>query len=127
MLQKIKDKDAYFLEAVPLLCEVMIELEKTAELYHMAHKLVEAAPDQAIAWYAVGSYYFLIKKYPSARKYFDKARQMDKNLAEAWIAYGHCHSIQDESENAIIAYRSAARLFPGSHLADMFIGMEYIR
>jgi anaphase-promoting complex subunit 6 len=25
------------------------------------------------------------------------------------------------------AYRAAARLFPGCHLANLFIGMEYLR
>ena len=73
-LKAIKDRDAYYLDAVPLLCSVMIELGKQGELDHMAHNLVEANPDAAVAWYAVGSYYFLIKKYPVARKYFDKAR-----------------------------------------------------
>lgn len=74
VLKSIRDKDAFFLDAVPLLCSVMIELGKQGELYHMAHQLVDANPDAAVAWYAVGSYYFLIKKYTVARKYFDKAR-----------------------------------------------------
>jgi len=75
----------------------------------------------------VGSYYFLIKKYPQARKYFQKANNLDKNFAASWIAFGHSFAAQDESEQAMAAYRSAARLFPGCHLANLFIGMEYLR
>ena len=127
MLKKIKDLDPYCLEAVPLLCTVMIELGKQAELYLMAHKLVESNPELAVSWYAVGSYYFLVGKYPHAKKYFDKARQIDKNFAEAWIAYGHCFSAQDESEKALAAYRSAVRLFPGCHFAHLYLGMEFQR
>ena len=64
----------------------------------MAHKLVESNPDSAVSWYAVGSYYFMIRKYPQAKKFFDKARQMDKKMACAWIAIGHSFSAQDETE-----------------------------
>ena len=52
---------------------------------------------------------------------------MDKKLACAWIAIGHSFSAQDETEQAMGAYRSAARLFPGCHLAKMYIGMEYLK
>ena len=102
-------------------------MSKQGELYYIAHKLVSADPDSAISWYAVGSYYFLIKKYPQARKYFNKANQIDKNFAASWIAFGHSFAAQDESEQAMAAYRRAARLFPGCHLANLFIGMEYLR
>lgn len=127
ILKKIKDEDPYFVEAIPLLCSVLIELNKQGELYHIAHMLVEANPDSAVSWYAVGSYYYLVRKFPQARKYFQKATQMDKNFSASWIAFGHCYSAQDESEQAIAAYRSASRLFPGCHLADLFIGMELLK
>jgi anaphase-promoting complex subunit 6 len=64
IIKKISDEDPYFVEIVPLHCSVLIELEKQGELYFLAHKLVNANPDSAISWYAVGSYYYLIKKYP---------------------------------------------------------------
>jgi anaphase-promoting complex subunit 6 len=69
-LKTIADDDPYFTDIVPLYCSVLIELGKQGELYYIAHKLVNANPDSATSWYAVGSYYFLIKKYPQARKYF---------------------------------------------------------
>jgi len=56
-----------------------------------------------------------------------KACNIDKNFSGSWIAYGHCFAAQDESEQAMAAYRTAARLFPGCHLASLFIGMEYVR
>ena len=34
---------------------------------------------------------------------------------------------QDESDQAMAAYRTATRLFPGSHLPVLCIGMEYQR
>merc|ERR1719191_1012007 len=51
----------------------------------------------------------------------------DNNFAPAWIAYGHAFAHHDESDQALAAYRTACRLFPGSHLPWLFIGMEYVR
>ena len=64
VLEEIMSQDPYFVEIVPLICSTYIELDKQGELYYLAHKLVSANPDSAISWYAVGSHYFLIKKYP---------------------------------------------------------------
>jgi anaphase-promoting complex subunit 6 len=84
-------------------------------LYYIAHKLVSADPDSAIAWFAVGCHYFLIKKFDLARKYFNKANKLDKHFAPGWIAFGHAYSAQDESDPAMGAYRTAGRLFPGCY------------
>lgn len=64
IIRKLSDEDPFFVEIVPLHCSVLIELEKQGELYYLAHKLVNANPDSAISWYAVGSYYYLIRKFP---------------------------------------------------------------
>ena len=69
----------------------------------------------------------MIKKYDLARKYFNKANKLDKHFAPGWIAFGHAYSAQDESDPAMAAYRTAARLFPGCHQASLYIGMEYMR
>lgn len=64
ILKKMMDEDPYYVDIVPLYCSVLIELDKQGEHYYLAHKLVSANPDSAISWYAVGSYYYLIRKYP---------------------------------------------------------------
>lgn len=53
--KKILDEDAYFTQIVPLYCAVLTELKKVGELYYLAHKLVTANPDSAIAWFCVVS------------------------------------------------------------------------
>jgi anaphase-promoting complex subunit 6 len=126
-VKKILDKDTYHLEIIPLFCAILIELGKVGDLYYLAHKLVSADPDSVISWFAVGAYYFLIKKFDLARKYFAKCNKMDRNFAPGWIAFGHAFAAQDESDPAMAAYRTASRLFPGCHQASLFIGMEYLR
>ncbi len=108
IVKKISDNDFYFVEAVPLYTAILIELNKVGELYYMAHKLVSANPDIAVSWFAVGSYYYLVKKYDLARKYFEKANKIDKHFVACWIAFGHSFAALDESEQAMSAYRTAA-------------------
>lgn len=127
IVKSIVDEDMYFLNAIPLYTAILIELNQIGDLYILAHKLVSANPDLAISWFAVGSYYYLVKKYDLARKYFEKANKFDKHFAACWIAFGHSFAALDESEQAMSAYRTASRLFPGCHLAIQCIGMEYLR
>jgi tetratricopeptide (TPR) repeat protein len=89
VIKAVVEADFYYVNIVPLYCAVLIELNKVGEIYYIAHKLVSANPDLAVAWFAVGSYYFLIKKYDLARKYFNKANRLDKHFAASWIAFGH--------------------------------------
>ena len=51
---------------------------------------------------------------------------MDMRFVPAWIAYGHTFSNVEESDQAMAAYRNAIRLQPGSHLGQLFMGMEHI-
>ena len=119
--------DPYHLETIPLVCACMVELEEVGELYNLSHSLVKEYSESAISWYAAGAYYYLIKKYEQSRKFFLKAYKLDKGCLPAWIAYGHTFAAQDQSDQAMNAYRTVARLFPGCHLANLYMGMEYLR
>jgi anaphase-promoting complex subunit 6 len=127
IIKSILDSDQYCTKVVPFYCAVLTELSKVGELYHLAHRLVQANPDSPYAWYSVGSYYFLIRKFDLARKYFNKANRLDKNFAASWIAFGHAFAAQQDFDQAMSSYRTADRLFPGCHQASLFIGMEYLR
>ena len=126
-LRKINEEDFYNLEIIPMLCSCMIELNKVGELYSLAYKLANYCGDKYISWYAVGCYYYSIKKYDLSRKYFLKCNQLNKNFPEGWIALGNSYAGQDESDQALNAYRTCLRLFPGCHYSNLYIGMEFIR
>ncbi|MCQ2816119.1 MAG: tetratricopeptide repeat protein [archaeon] len=127
ILKKINDEDLFNLDIVPMLCSSMIELGKIGELYTLAFKLANGCSEKNISWYAVGCYYFSMKKYDSARKYFQKSIQLDKSFPENLIALGNCFACEEESDQAISAYRTCLRLFPGCHFANLYIGMEFIK
>ncbi|KAL6538302.1 Cell division cycle protein 16 [Orobanche gracilis] len=99
---------------------------------------------RALSWFAVGCYYYCIKKYDQSRRYFSigalfylivsthlgrkaKATSLDGTFAPGWIGYGNAYAAQEEGDQAMSAYRTAARLFPGCHLPTLYIGMEYMR
>ncbi|KAF8515403.1 TPR-like protein [Hysterangium stoloniferum] len=97
-----------------------------SRLFMLAHELVEKEPEIAISWYAVGVWYLTSRKWGEARKYFSKTSLMDPRFGPAWIAFGHTFAIEGEHDHAITAYSTSARLFQGSHLPLLYVGMEHL-
>ncbi|KAI3838973.1 hypothetical protein MKX03_031071 [Papaver bracteatum] len=104
-----------------------MELGHSNELYLLASSLVKDYPQKALSWYAVGCYYYCIKKYDQSRRYFSKATNLDGTFPPAWIGVGNAYAAQEEGDQAMSSFRTAARLFPGCHLPTLYIGMEYTR
>lgn len=98
-----------------------------SSLFLLSHQLIETDPDSAISWYAVGVYYYLGTHYHECRRYFSKASLMDPRFQPAWIAFGHSFAMEGEHDSAITAYSTASRLFPGTHLALLYIAMQHIQ
>jgi len=125
--KQVRSKDPYHLRCITVYLASLVELKRKSELFHTAHQLVDAYPSQAVSWFAVACYYFCILKYDSARRFFHKATTMDPSMAEAWIGFGHSFAMQDESDQAMAAYRTASRLFTGCHLPILCTAIEYLR
>ena len=60
----------------------------------------------------MGCYYQLVADFENARRYFSKATSLNHRFAPAWVGFGHAFAAQDESDQAMAAYRTASRLFP---------------
>ncbi|SPO29371.1 related to anaphase control protein cut9 [Ustilago trichophora] len=95
-------------------------------LFMLAHRLTELQPESPVSWYAVGTWYASTRRWAEARRYFSKASLLDPRFAPGWIAFGHTFAFEGESDQAIIAYSTASRLFPQSHLPKLFVGMEHL-
>ncbi|XP_010537723.1 PREDICTED: anaphase-promoting complex subunit 6 [Tarenaya hassleriana] len=121
------EKDPFHLKCTLVHLAAAMELGNSNELYLMACNLVKDYPSKALSWFAVGCYYYCIKKYAEARRYFSKATSIDGSFLPALVGYGNAFAAQDEGDQAMSAYRTAARLFPGCHLPTLYIGMEYMR
>lgn len=82
-------------------------------LFILAHELVHERPEDAISWFAVGMWYFSGRRWATAREHLSKATLLDNRFAPAWLAFAHAFALEGEHDQAITAYSTAAKLFPG--------------
>lgn len=120
----ILENDPYNFAALPVHLACLFELQEINALFLLSHDLVDTHPEEPSAWLAVGTYYLAINSIPQARAYFSKASLMDPHFGPAWIGFAHTFAAEGEHDQAISAYSTAARLFQGTHLPQLFLGMQ---
>ncbi|KAI5239929.1 TPR-like protein [Aureobasidium subglaciale] len=121
---RIVETDPYNFSALPVHLAALFELKETNALFLLSHDLADTHPEEACTWLAVGTYYLSISRIPEARGYFSKASLMDPHFGPAWIGFAHTFAAEGEHDQAISAYSTAARLFQGTHLPQLFLGMQ---
>ncbi|KAM0788548.1 hypothetical protein ACM66B_001674 [Microbotryomycetes sp. NB124-2] len=97
-----------------------------SKLFLLAHELVDNDPDDAIAWYAVGLWYYSGKRWEDSRRFFGKSVLIDSRFGPAWLAFAHSYAFEGEHDQAITAYSTALRHLQGSYLPLLFIGMQHL-
>ncbi|KAL2022422.1 hypothetical protein VTK56DRAFT_5489 [Thermocarpiscus australiensis] len=122
--QSILDDDKYNFAAYPVHLACLYELRRTNALFLIAHELADTHQEEPCAWLAVAVYYFATGKIAEARRFFSKASVMDANFGPAWIGFAHTFAAEGEHDQAVTAYSTAARLFTGTHLPQVFLGMQ---
>ncbi|XP_071838689.1 cell division cycle protein 16 homolog isoform X2 [Apostichopus japonicus] len=125
LTSSILEDDPWHISCLQLHIATLVELQKSNDLYYLAHKLVDNQPDMAISWYAVGCYYYLVKKYEASRKFLSKSTITDKLFGPAWLAFGHAFAAEGEHDQASAAYFTSARFMKGCHLPLLYSGLEY--
>ncbi|KAK3945125.1 anaphase-promoting complex subunit cut9 [Diplogelasinospora grovesii] len=121
---KILEEDKHNFAVYPIHLACLYELKKNNVLFLIAHDLADTHPDEPCTWLAVGIYYFATGKIAEARRYFSKASMMDANFGPAWVGFAHTFAAEGEHDQAVTAYSTAARLFSGTHLPQVFLGMQ---
>ncbi|ELU40752.1 cell division control protein 16 [Rhizoctonia solani AG-1 IA] len=127
---RILDLEAVHPSTLPLHLACMTALPHLhSRLFLLAHELVAHESDAPSSWYAVGLWYLLLGPRVTrvAHVLCSKTSLMDPRFGPAWIAFAHAFAYEGEHDQAIVAYSTSARLFPGSHLPQLFIGMEHIQ
>ena len=123
----ILDTDEYNFAIYPLHLACLHELDQTNTLFLVSHRLADLYPEEPASWLAVGIYYLNIDKISEARRYFSKASVIDPHSGPAWIGFAHTFAAEGEHDQAISAYTTAARLFQGTHLPQLFLGMQHLQ
>ncbi|KAG2731906.1 hypothetical protein G9P44_005493 [Scheffersomyces stipitis] len=125
--EQILRKDQYNFDIIPNYLSCLHELGGKNKLFLKAHQLAENHPTNPMTWLAIGTYYLSISKIAEARKFFSKATLLNPNFGQSWIGFAHTFAAEGEHEQAISAYAFAARLFPGTHLPNLFLGMQHLQ
>jgi len=127
LTSSILETDEYNFAIYPLHLACLHELAQTNTLFLLSHRLADHHPDEPATWLAVGVYYLSINKVAEARRFFSKASMMDPHFGPAWIGFAHTFAAEGEHDQAISAYSTAARLFQGTHLPQLFLGMQNLQ
>ncbi|CAK7201205.1 anaphase-promoting complex subunit Cut9 [Sporothrix eucalyptigena] len=125
LTSSVLEEDRYNFGAYPLHLACLFELRMKNVLFLVAHDLADQHPEEPCTWLAVGVYYFATDRIAEARRYFSKASMMDAHYGPAWIGFAHTFAAEGEHDQAISAYSTAARLFTGTHLPQVFLGMQH--
>ncbi|KAL8739701.1 MAG: hypothetical protein Q9190_007518 [Brigantiaea leucoxantha] len=123
----ILDADEYNFTVYPLHLACLHELNQANALFLLSHRLADLHPDEPATWLAVGVYYLTINQVAESRRFFSKASMMDPHFGPAWIGFAHTFAAEGEHDQAISAYSTAARLFQGTHLPQLFLGMQNLQ
>lgn len=126
LCENILSKDEFCLEVLPIYIGCLHESSGKNKLFLLSHRLAESLPKKAITWYSVGTYYLTIGKINEARKYLSKASILDPTFTQAWLAFADTYAIEGEQDQALAAYSTAARFFPGTHLPNLYLGMQHM-
>ncbi|EGX52626.1 hypothetical protein AOL_s00007g409 [Orbilia oligospora ATCC 24927] len=127
LVKELLVKDKYNFKLYPVYIACLFELGKKNELFLMSHDLADNHREEPVTYVAIGAYYMLIDRLAEARRFFSKASVMDPSFGPAWIGFAHTFAAEGEHDQAISAYSAAAKLFQGTHLPQMFLGMQHLQ
>lgn len=127
LVKELLAKDKYNFKLYPVYIACLFELGKKNELFLMSHDLADNHREEPVTFVAIGAYYMLIDRLADARRFFSKASVMDPSFGPAWIGFAHTFAAEGEHDQAISAYSAAAKLFQGTHLPQMFLGMQHLQ
>lgn len=123
----VLENDDFNFSIIPLHVACLHELAQVNTLFLLSHRLADVHPEEPATWLAVGVYYLSISQIAEARRFFSKASMMDPQFGPAWIGFAHTFAAEGEHDQAISAYSTAARLFQGTHLPQLFLGMQNLQ
>lgn len=124
-LSRIHSNDNLNQKCLFLMIGCLLELNNDIVLQEISHNLAEAIPENAIAWYAVGCYYYATSNMDNARKYLSKSTLIDPNFQASMLMYGHSFEMEALHDQAIAVYMDLSKIMAHSYLPILYVGVEY--
>ena len=120
---------------IPLHLSNLFHLSHSLSLYKLGQWLFQNYPKHYYSYLAVGVYFvacaqsedssYFTERIENARKYFCKATLMNRTCPWSWEGFAHTFSLSFDSDQAIAAYSTLAKLIPSSPYPYLRIGLEY--
>lgn len=126
LCEQYLEKDSFNQKILPTYILCLFELNAKNKLFLLSHRLAEKFPKNHITWFSVATYYMSTDKLIEARKFFSKSSILEPMFAPSWLGFAHTYALEGEHDQALSAYSTAARFFPGSHLPYLFLAMQYM-
>ncbi|KAJ3338385.1 hypothetical protein HDU93_009550 [Gonapodya sp. JEL0774] len=120
-------QDPHNPSALFLHASLLTHLRLPTPLFRFSHLLHTHHPDASFSLFASGCYHLASGRFEEARKWFLRCTQVEYSRGEAWIGFGHGFAEEGEHDSAVAAYAEAGKVVSGSHLPDLFIGMEHLK
>jgi adenylate cyclase len=95
----------------------------------LAREAIARAPSTERAYYALGAIHRLQNRLAESRTELEKAIELDRNNAAAWIQLGITHMLTGKPEAAVPHFEQALKLTPGSaniHFVYFWLGYDHL-
>ncbi|MGK2914612.1 MAG: trypsin-like peptidase domain-containing protein [Porticoccaceae bacterium] len=96
-------------------------------LLEHGRRWTRAQPNNATAWYSLGSAYAHARQSAQAIAAYQQALRIDPQLAAAWYNLGVVHVHAGQSAQAIVAFQQALRIDPRDANALFNLGIAYYK
>ena len=77
---------------------LLVESDKSIELFKISHRLININPEDWHGWYAAGCYYLSIRKFEKAAELLRKSLTKEPSAGLAYLALGHAFSSEKEHD-----------------------------
>jgi len=98
LAKSLKEECPQLQTIYPIYLATCLELNKKTEISLTCHSLNSIFPESALTFYAFGVYYMEINKPAEAKKFFNKAKLVDKYFVPAWIGLGNSFAAQARTD-----------------------------
>ena len=117
--------EPYRLEGIEFYSSCLWSLQKHAELSDVALSSIEKNPFAPEAWVAIGNCYSQQREHDTALQFFNRAIQLNQNMAYAHCQCGHEYIYKDDFQKAKKCYEIAQVIDPKHFNAWWGMGNVY--
>lgn len=121
----IRERDPYRLQHMDTFSNILYVHEKSPELTHLAHSVVQVDKFSVEVCCIIGNHYSLKGQHERAVTYFQRALRLDSSYLSAWTLLGHEYMELRNTVAAVQCYRQGAELSGTDFRAWYGLGQTY--